>query len=52
MALSSHRTCNSCDAVFNLTHSMDTDYYNLKFCPFCGEHISDEDLGYDEDVDE
>ena len=36
--------CFSCDAVFTVDHELDTDYYKVKHCPFCGTEIeSDED---------
>ena len=47
MALSSHITCNHCDAVFKLQHDMDNDYYKLEVCPFCSEAL-DEDNTYEE----
>jgi len=39
-------TCDSCDAEFKLSHSMDEDYYNITYCPFCGEEFNHEEEFY------
>ena len=44
--------CESCEAEFQIKHSMDENYYRVIHCPFCGEehenievdpHIENED---------
>ena len=39
-----HIECGNCDAVFKIKHDMDTDFYEVKFCPFCQEPLNDEEL--------
>ena len=34
--------CESCEAEFQIKHSMDEKYYVLSHCPFCGEELSEE----------
>ena len=41
--------CSSCDAEFKINHNMDDEYYEIKYCPFCGEEIDKE---YEDDLDE
>ena len=36
--------CESCEAEFQIKHSMDEDYYRILYCPFCGAGLN-EDLG-------
>ena len=36
--------CESCEAVFKLTHNMDEKFYEIKYCPFCAEDLDDEEL--------
>lgn len=43
-----HYECNSCEAVFRISHDLDTEYYTINNCPFCGETLGDED-NYDID---
>lgn len=41
--------CFSCDAIFEVAHDNDTEYYKVKYCPFCGTKIEEEeDLNWDE----
>ena len=49
-----HYECNSCDASFNITHDLDTNYYTIHHCPFCGADIDNEETNFDleEDYDE
>lgn len=35
--------CWSCDAVFTVDHDLDSEYYRVKHCPFCGSSIEDEE---------
>tara|TARA_Y100000590_G_C15173989_1_gene808539 strand:- start:94 stop:249 length:156 start_codon:yes stop_codon:yes gene_type:complete len=34
--------CESCEAEFQIKHSMDERYYQISFCPFCSEELSRE----------
>lgn len=36
-----HLECDSCQAVFNLKHDNNKEYYKLVCCPFCGEPMDD-----------
>lgn len=38
-----HYECSNCDAVYRLGHDLDTDYYKVEFCPFCGDPIDAEE---------
>jgi len=38
-----HHECESCEAVFRIGYDMDPIMYEVKFCPFCGAELSDED---------
>ncbi len=46
--------CFSCDAVFTVDHDLDTEYYKVKHCPFCGTEMeTEEELNWDDwDEDE
>lgn len=45
--------CHSCDAVFEVNHDLDDDYYKVKHCPFCGTKITEEeDLSWDDWVED
>jgi uncharacterized paraquat-inducible protein A len=46
--------CESCDAVFRISHNMEEHYYTVQHCPFCGDGISseNEDTIYTDDEDE
>ena len=46
--------CFSCDAVYTVDHDLDTDYYKVKHCPFCGTEMeTEEEVSWDdEDWDE
>jgi predicted RNA-binding Zn-ribbon protein involved in translation (DUF1610 family) len=35
--------CFSCDAMFTVDHDLDTDYYTVMHCPFCGTKIAEEE---------
>ncbi len=46
--------CGSCEAEFQLKHSMDEAYYQVKLCPFCGAGLEEElvdDIEWDDDAD-
>jgi hypothetical protein len=44
--------CFECDAVFKIRHDLETEYYTVGFCPFCGEAMDDEqEFEYEEDND-
>ena len=34
--------CESCEAEFKIRHTMDDRLYNIKYCPFCGDDIEEE----------
>ena len=35
--------CESCEAEFQLKHSMEERIYIIKYCPFCGEEFSQDE---------
>ena len=41
--------CDSRDAEFKINHNMDDDYYQVKYCPFCGEELDEDNV--DEDTE-
>lgn len=38
-----HYHCSNCDADFKLKHTLDSSYYEVNFCPFCGGEIDNEE---------
>ena len=34
--------CDSCEAEFQIKHTMDEKFYILAHCPFCGGELSEE----------
>ena len=34
--------CDSCEAEFQIKHSMDENYYRMNYCPFCGSDMSED----------
>ena len=50
--MTEHYTCNHCDAEFKIKHDLDSSYYEVTFCPFCGADIEEEDWGDDKSEDE
>lgn len=40
--------CESCNAEFHLKHDMMEPSYQIQFCPFCGEELSESDMEEDE----
>lgn len=52
MARKQHIECVECDAVFKINHDMDSNYYLVEYCPFCGTQLEEEqEEGYEEDED-
>ena len=49
MAKYKHYECVECEGVFNLKHDMQSDYYDIKFCAFCG---ADLDSDQEDDIEE
>ena len=47
--------CESCEAEFQIKHSLNERYYKIAFCPFCAESLNeefeDEIEWEDEDID-
>jgi hypothetical protein len=45
--------CESCEAEFQIKHSMDENYYKILYCPFCGVGLNEdlEDIMEWEDED-
>ena len=41
--------CDSCDAEFKINHNLDDEYYDIKYCPFCGEELDEDNV--DEDTE-
>ena len=41
--------CNNCEAEFTIKHNMDDEYYEIKYCPFCGEELDEDNV--DEDTE-
>ena len=41
--------CESCEAEFRIKHSLDENYYEIKYCPFCGEELDEDNV--DEDTE-
>jgi len=51
--MSSPLECTSCEAMFKVRHDMDTEYYRVAHCPFCGSELEQEDeLEFEYDFDE
>ena len=44
--------CENCDAEFRIKHSLDENYYKERYCPFCGEELTEEMEDELEDYDE
>ena len=44
---------NICEATYDIKHTLDSNYYIIEYCPFCGtQHDFDEELTAYEDEDE
>ena len=46
--MNANYNCYSCDAEFKIKHSMESEFYEVNYCPFCGAEIVDEELEEDE----
>lgn len=45
--------CVECEAIFKISHDMDSSYYDINYCPFCGSDVSEnqeDEYGEDEDL--
>lgn len=44
--------CVHCNAEFKIKHTLESDYYKIEFCPFCGDKLTEdvEDEIDDEDT--
>lgn len=51
MASRKHRfECVECSAVFKVNYDLDENYYNVLYCPFCGDEMDDDQKDeYEED---
>lgn len=52
MSSRKHFECDSCEAVFNIKHDMDDEYYQVQHCPFCGVGFPEDDDECEYDLDE
>lgn len=34
--------CTECEAEFAIKHKLDSSYYEVNYCPFCGAQIDEE----------
>jgi|TARA_B110001454_G_scaffold151643_1_gene141034 Zn-finger nucleic acid-binding protein len=53
MAIKKIVVCELCEAEVVMKHNMDEDYYEIEYCPFCGENVSEEDgniLDYEDTI--
>lgn len=41
--------CTECEAEFKIKHKLDTSYYSINYCPFCGADIEEEFFDEEED---
>jgi DNA-directed RNA polymerase subunit RPC12/RpoP len=41
--------CINCDADFKIKHDMDSDYWHIEYCPFCGDKLDEDNFVDDED---
>lgn len=32
-------SCDSCDAYGTISHEMDSEYFKIEVCPFCGAYL-------------
>ena len=44
--------CVHCEGVCKVNHELDHDFYNVKFCPFCGEELELEEEYHIEDFED
>ena len=53
MAIKKIVVCELCEAEVVMKHNMDEDYYEIEYCTFCGEPVSEEDgniLDYEDTI--
>ena len=46
--------CDSCEAEYQIKHNLNESYYNVLYCTFCGEELSDEledEIEWDDEED-
>jgi rRNA maturation endonuclease Nob1 len=43
MAQVKHEVCLECEAEFKIKFDMDDERYKVRFCPFCGAEIEEEE---------
>ena len=36
--------CEECSATFTIKFDLDPDFFTIKYCPFCGGELSEDDL--------
>ena len=48
----SKKTCSNCGATYEIKHDLPEEDYILKYCPFCGEELTEEMEHDIEDYDE
>ena len=34
--------CEHCDASYSVQYDMDDNFYKIKYCPFCGDNVPEE----------
>lgn len=44
MAIKKIVVCELCEAEVVMKHNMDEDYYEIEYCPFCGENIEEDSI--------
>jgi hypothetical protein len=44
--------CEKCDGVCDITHEQSHIFYEIKFCPFCGEELELEEEYHIEDFED
>jgi len=47
-----HTECYNCDAVCKIKHDLDTHYYKVQFCAFCGAGLDEEESFDQDDLEE
>jgi|TARA_R110000782_G_C14816711_1_gene413315 hypothetical protein len=46
--------CEECEATYEIKHDLDSNYFIIEYCPFCGTQQDNENeyVSYEEDEDE
>jgi len=52
MASQNLHDCEECGASFRVQSDLDLKRYQVEHCPFCGEHLSEDDLYMNGDDEE